>query len=111
MLAHAQIMYKSWRSIFLLFWPGKVRSSWLLPDLAGVLLLKMLPPSEWLQLAGQLLCALPHCSVLFELARHAGMSQNIGDDKISAPTKISLIFAKLQQSISLSAHRRPIKKW
>jgi len=64
-----------WRSIFLLFWPGNVRSSWLLPYLAGTLLLKMLPPphavavhikqspSDWLQLAGQLLWAdfLPHC--------------------------------------------------
>ncbi len=28
------------RSISLLFWPGKVRSSWLLPDLADVLLLE-----------------------------------------------------------------------
>ena len=53
--------------------------------------------------AGRLLLwadSLPHCSGSFVPARHAEMSQNIGTDKISAPAKISLIFSKLQQSIS-----------
>ncbi len=38
---------------------------------------------------------------LFVPARHAENFTNIGVDKILAPTKIALIFAKLQQSISL----------
>jgi hypothetical protein len=59
----------------------------------------MQSPSNWLQLAGQLLWA--DCPGLFVAACHAGMSQNIGVDKVSVPAKISLIFAKLQQSISL----------
>jgi hypothetical protein len=56
----------------------------------------MQSPSDWLQLAGQLLRedSLPHSTGLFVPARHAGMSQNIGVDKISAPAKISLIFAE-----------------
>jgi hypothetical protein len=37
------------------------------------------------------------CPGLFAPARHAGMSQNVGVDKLLAPAKISLIFAKLQQ--------------
>jgi hypothetical protein len=58
--------------------------------------------SDRLQLATQILWAdiLPHCTGSFVPARHGEMSQNIGVNKISAPTKISLIFAKLQQSIS-----------
>jgi hypothetical protein len=63
----------------------------------------MQSPSDWLQLTGQLLWAdsLPHCTGLFVPAPHAGMSQTIGVDKISSPAKISLIYAKIQQSISL----------
>jgi hypothetical protein len=65
----------------------------------------MQSPSDWLQMAGQLLSKdfLQHCPCLFVLARHAGMSLNIGIGigKMSVPAKISLIFAKLQQSISL----------
>jgi len=41
------------------------------------------------------------CYRLTVLARYAENVTNIGVDKISAPAKISLIFAKLQQSISL----------
>ncbi len=44
---------------------------------------------------------LPHCTGLFVPARHAENITNIGVDKILAPAKISLIFAKLQQSISM----------
>jgi hypothetical protein len=56
-----------------------------------------------LPLAAPLLWAdsLPHCISSFIPARHAENVTNIGVDKISAPAKISLIFAKLQQSISL----------
>ncbi len=59
--------------------------------------LLMQSPSDWLPLAAPLLWvdSLPYCTGSFVLARHAEMSQNIGVDKISAPTKISLIFAKL----------------
>ena len=38
---------------------------------------------------------------LIVAARHAENVTNIGVEKISAPAKISLIFAKLWQSISL----------
>ncbi len=74
-------------SIFLLFWPGNVHSSWLLSDLDGVLLLRVLSPpcvvAEWLATA----CwpaytvwtdFLLHCPVLVVPARHAKKSQNIG---------------------------------
>jgi hypothetical protein len=58
--------------------------------------------SDWLLLAASLLWAdsLPYCTGSFVPARHAEMSQNIGVAKISVPTKISQIFAKLYQSIS-----------
>jgi hypothetical protein len=84
------------RSISLLFWPGKVGSSWL-PDLTDVLLLEdVASPSDQLQLAAKLSWAdtLPHCTGSFVLAAHAEISQNIGINKISAS-------AKLQQVISL----------
>jgi hypothetical protein len=44
----------------------------------------MQSPSDWLQLAGQLLCvnSLLQFTGLFVPARHAGMSQNIGVGKI-----------------------------
>jgi hypothetical protein len=61
-------------------------------------------PSVLLPLATMLLWAdsLSHCMYwLIVPTRHAENVTNIGVDKISAPTKISLIFAKLQQSISL----------
>jgi hypothetical protein len=64
----------------------------------------MQSPSDWLPpLAAPLLWAdsLPHCTGSFVPAHHAEMSQNIGIDKISAPAKISLIFAKQYQSRSL----------
>jgi hypothetical protein len=63
----------------------------------------MQSPSDWLQLAGQLLWAdfLPHCPSLFVPARHAGMSQNNGVNKMLAPSKISQFFAKLQKTLSL----------
>jgi hypothetical protein len=63
----------------------------------------MQSPSDWLPLAALFFCtdSLPHCTGSSVPARHAEMSQNIGSDKISAPAKISLIFSKLQQSISL----------
>jgi hypothetical protein len=50
--------------------------------------------------------SLPHCTGLFVLARHAENVTNIGVDKISALTKISITIA-----VSISAHRRPIKHW
>jgi hypothetical protein len=60
-------------------------------------------PSVLLPLAVLLLWAdsLLHCTSLFVLARHAEYVTNIGIDKILVLAKISLIFAKLQQSISL----------
>jgi hypothetical protein len=41
---------------------------------------------------------------------HAENVTNIGFDKISAPAKISMIFAN-SQAVNISAHRRPIKNW
>jgi hypothetical protein len=38
---------------------------------------------------------------LYRPIRNAGMTQNIGVNKILATTKISLIFSKIQQSVSL----------
>ncbi len=90
------------RSISLLFWPGKIRSSWLLPDLADVLFSwrccastcshqvcccrwppcfmgGLSPPLYWL------ICTGPPCRNI----------TNVGVDTISTPAKISLIFAKL----------------
>jgi hypothetical protein len=73
-------------AISLLFWPGKVHSSWLFSDLAGILLKVLSPPhvdAEWgLQPACQLIRAdyLPHCPGLVVPAPHA-KSQNIGTDK------------------------------
>jgi hypothetical protein len=60
-------------------------------------------PNVLLLLAALLLWAdsLLHCVGIFVSARHAENVTNIGVNKISEPTKISLIFAKLQQSISL----------
>ncbi len=56
--------YRRWQnfiqvqwSIFLLFWPGEVHSSWLLSDLAVALLIKVLSPpcvvAEWLATASR----------------------------------------------------------
>jgi hypothetical protein len=42
-----------------------------------------------------------HCPGLVVLARDARKSQNIGINKILTPAKISLIFTKFQQSLSL----------
>jgi hypothetical protein len=47
------------------------------------------------------ICGIPPTLFLSVFTGHAGMSQNIGINKISAPAKISLIFAKPQKSISL----------
>jgi hypothetical protein len=57
----------------------------------------MQSPSVPLPLAALLLWtdSLPHCTGLFVPARIAENLTNIGVDKISAPAKISLIFAKL----------------
>jgi hypothetical protein len=54
-------------------------------------------PSVLLPLAALLLWAdsLPHYTGLFVPTRHAEPITNIGVNKISAPAKISLIFAKL----------------
>jgi hypothetical protein len=57
----------------------------------------MQSPSVVLPLAALLLWAdsLPNCTGSFLPARHAENVTNIGINKISAPAKISLIFAKL----------------
>jgi hypothetical protein len=58
----------------------------------------MLPLAALLLWADSLL----HCSGLFVPARFTENVTNIGVDKISAPAKISLVFA---------AHRHPIQNW
>jgi hypothetical protein len=100
MLAHAQIMYKSGGASPYCFGPAKSSVAGFSQTSLMFSSLKMLPPphavAKWL-----VVDSLPHCTSLFVPARHAEMSQNIGANKISALAKISLIFAKIQQSISL----------
>jgi hypothetical protein len=102
---------KCWRmrgSISLLLWPGKVCSSWLLPDLADVLLL--LPEgavllgavAQWLWVCAAYIGAQRHVpSRLVVPVRHARNPKNIGINKITAAAKNSLFFTELLQSISL----------
>ncbi len=91
MMGHAKIMYKSGGASSYCF--GSEKSAVAGSSLISLVFssLKMLPPlhlmqspSDWMQLAGQLLRedSLPHSTGLFVPARHAGMSQNIGVDKI-----------------------------
>jgi hypothetical protein len=104
-------------SIFLLFWPGKVCSSWLLPDLADVLPLEMLSAPyavtkvDWLPLAALLLWAdpLPHCPGLFVPAPHAKMSQNLESTNIGACQDFTDF--RQNSAVDICAHRRPIKNW
>jgi hypothetical protein len=60
----------------------------------------LIPPSVLLPLAALLFLS-PTLYRLVVPARHAENVTNIGVDKILAPAKISLIFVKLYQSISM----------
>jgi hypothetical protein len=65
-------------------------------------------PSDWLQPAGQLLYAdfLPYSPSLFVTARHEGMSQKIGVNKMSALTKISPVLPKFSSCSAQTGQNR-----
>ncbi len=116
MLAHAQIMFNSSGASSSCFGPTKsavagfsltslLFSSW------RCCLHLMQSPSDWSQLAGQLLWAafLPHFTSLFVPAPYAGMSKYWRRQNVGA----SQDFTNFRQTsaVNISAHRRPVKKW
>ncbi len=105
--------------ISLLFWPGRVRSSWLLPDLADVLLL--LPEGVDPSTCSHQVCCCrwPPCFYGRTLSRTVPAyctgppcrkrhkywhQQNIGAHQ-------DFINFRQTTAVTISAHRRPIKNW
>jgi hypothetical protein len=93
------------RSISLLFWPGGVLSSWLVPDLADVLLFedlvisscsyKWLVAANWPAYMGRL------SPVLYRPIRTSLLCRNVTKYRHQQNIGYSLFFAKIQQSVFL----------
>ena len=104
------------RSISLLFWPGKFRSSWLLPDLADVLFLEDVVLSHVVTKCGvaagrpAFMGGLsPALYRLIDTGPPCRNVTNIGIDKTLAPPQDFTDFCQTL-AVNISAPRRPYQK-